>query len=89
MNIERRIERLQKAAQLRTEAMTTFTVEDGSEFRTPEEPLSFFRRHGSQTPDGRKIVGWQRPTGPMDQLSESLLDLVDQVIEGSVSWPEV
>ena len=88
-DLEARLERLQRAVEGRTGPQTIFTCADGSTWSTTEDTLSFLRLHGTQTPSGRKIVGWRRPEGPMDELSASLCALIDEVIAGSVPWSEV
>lgn len=89
MQIEARLERLQKAVQSRTEPLTIFEVEDGTAFRTERLPLDYLRRCGAITPSGQKIMGWKRPKEAMDPLSSSLCDLVDAVIAGSVPWSDI
>lgn len=88
--IEARLARLREAIEGRAGPQTAFVVEDGSLFHTPEEALAYIHEHGPRTPDGRRIVGFQRPAGKQDALSQSLIDLVDAAIErGGFPWSKV
>ncbi len=90
MSIERRLAQLQKAVQSRAEPLTIFEVEDGTVFRTELDNLFYLHRHGARTPDGRRIVGWKRPEGRHDPLSQSLLEVIDEAIErGGFPWSEI
>mgnify|MGYP006934511816 CR=1 FL=1 len=88
--IEARLARLREAIEGRAGPQTVFTCEDGTAFRAEREPLTYIHEHGSRTLDGRRIVGWKRPAGRHDPLSQSLIDLVDAAIErGGFPWSEV
>lgn len=89
-NIESRLERLQRSVEGRTGPQTTFEIEGGDVFRTSEDPLAYIHERRLRTPDGRRIVGWKRPEGRHDPLSQSLIDLIDEAIErGAFPWSEV
>ena len=67
---------------------TTFIVEGGGEFRTPEDPFSYLMQHGAYTPDGTRIVLFPHPIEGVDPLSLSLYQMLDEAIErGKLGLP--
>ena len=69
---------------------TTFIVEGGGEFRTPEDPFSYLMQHGAYTHDGRRIVLYPHPIEGVDGLSLSLYQLIDEAIEkGRLTLPKL
>lgn len=69
---------------------TTFIVEGGGEFHTPEDPFSYLMQHGAYTPDGTRIVLFPHSIEGIDPLSLSLYQLIDEVVErGRLTLPEL
>lgn len=69
--------------------LTTFVVEDGSEFHTPLCPEEYLLQYGAYTPDGKRIVRYPHPVEGVDALSLSLYEMIDEAVEiGKLEFPE-
>lgn len=58
-----------------------FILEDGTAFMTPMEPLDYLIDHGTETPEGKRIVGYKLfPQQEEEFMSLILKMLVDDTI---------
>ena len=80
-NIKARLEALEGYIQGLQPSMTTFTVAGGAAFRTQQGPLEYLIKHGSYTPDGRRIVQYIHPVEGIDELSRSIYQTIDEAID--------
>lgn len=61
--------------------MTTFLLEDGTEFHTPLGAFEYLYKHGAVTPTGKRITFYPHPVKGVDELSLSLYQVVDKAIQ--------
>lgn len=70
--------------------MTTFLLEDGTEFHTPQGAFEYLYEHGTVTPTGKRITFYPHPVQGVDELSLSLYQLVDEAIQnGQLELPDL
>lgn len=70
--------------------MTTFILEDGTEFHTPLDPFAYLYKHGAVTPAGQRIVFYPHPVEGVDALSLSLYQTIDEAIQaGRLELPDL
>lgn len=89
-SIETRIAALEHyVAGLRPE-LTTFILEDGTEFHTQQDAFDYLYEHGVVTPTGKRIAFYPHPIEGIDALSLSLYHMIDKAIEtGNLELPEL
>lgn len=88
-DVKNRISALRNFFKAKSGTDTVFIAEDGTEYRTRDDPFEYLRVHGAYTHDGRRIVRFPHPTSGVDPLSLSLYELLDEAIEaGRLAWPE-
>lgn len=64
MNIEQRLKRLEARIEEKQSWLTVFKLEDGSDFTTEYDPITYLIKYGVNTPKGR-IVHYE----PVDDIS--------------------
>ena len=70
--------------------LTTFLLEDGTEFHTTMSPFEYLYEHGAVTPTGKRIAFYPHPLEGVDGLSMSLYQLIDEAIAvGRLELPEL
>lgn len=81
-NISKRLNQLEKRrTQPRNTHPGAFVLEDGTAFVTPMEPLDYLIDHGTETPEGKGIVGYKLfPEQERDFMSLITKMLVDDSI---------
>lgn len=68
--------------------MTTFLLEDGTEFHTPLGPFEYLYQYGAVTPTGKRITFYPHPLEGIDKLSLSLYQLIDEAVaKGRLEFP--
>lgn len=70
--------------------MTTFLLEDGTEFHTPLDAFDYLRKYGAAIPTGKRITSYPHPVEGIDSLSLSLYQMIDEAIEiGRLELPDL
>lgn len=70
--------------------MTTFLLEDGTEFNTPLGAFEYLYEHGAVTPTGKRIAFYPHPVEGVDELSLSLYQMIDEAIRiGQLELPDL
>lgn len=70
--------------------LTTFLLEDGTEFHTPLGAFEYLYEHGAVTPAGKRITFYPHPVEGVDELSLSLYQLIDKAIHiGRLELPNL
>ena len=70
--------------------LTTFLLEDGTEFHTPLGPFEYLYQYGVVTPTGKRIAFYPHPLEGVDGLSLSLYQMIDEAIAtGKTAFPEL
>lgn len=64
-----------------TRAPGVFVLEDGTAFMTPMEPLDYLIDRGTQTPEGKRIVGYKLFPG---QEKEFMSLILKMLVEDSI-----
>ena len=87
-NFDNRLAMLREYLKSLSADETTFIVEGGGEFHTPEDPFSYLMQHGAYTHDGRRIILFPHLVEGLDALSLSLYEMLDEAIErGKLELP--
>lgn len=88
-DVKNRLSALRNFFKAKSSTDTVFIIEDGTEYRTRDDPFEYLRVYGAYTHDGRRIVRFPHPVSGVDPLSLSLYELLDEAIEaGRLGWPE-
>ena len=88
-DVKNRLSALRNFFKAKSGTDTVFIAEDGTEYRTRDDPFEYLRVHGAYTHDGRRIVRFPHPASGVDPLSLSLYELLDEAIEaGRLDCPE-
>lgn len=70
--------------------MTTFLLEDGTEYCTPLGAFEYLYEHGLVTPSGKRIAFYPHPVEGVDALSLSLYQMIDEAIQaGRLELPDL
>lgn len=70
--------------------MTTFLLEDGTEFHTSLGPFEYLYQYSAVTPTGKRIAFYPHPLEGVDGLSLSLYQLIDEAVaKGRLELPEL
>lgn len=78
----KRLRRLEAVTAQAQAGKTVFTLEDGSQFFTDDDPLTYLLQHGPQSPRGR-IVGYEHTEGrEADPISRSVGECIDELLKG-------
>lgn len=77
----RKIDRLLSEVQSNRPPMTTFRLEDGSAFTTPDDPINYLMVNGIETPKG-KITDYIPPgkVEEYDPISISIVEYIHELI---------
>ena len=78
----KRLRRLELETAKNRGKMTAFTLEDGTQFLTSEDPVSYLIQNGPQTPRG-KIVRYEHGEKDVDPITRSLYGYIDELIGGA------
>ena len=78
-NLLKRIHRLEVATAHTEAGKTVFIMEDGSQFFTEDDPLTYLLRNGPQAPTGRLIEYEYKGDQEMDALSRSLYEYMNEL----------
>ena len=79
----RKIDRLLSEVQSNRPPMTTFRLEDGSAYTTPDDPLTYLLKYGAKTERGR-IVGYEPPPGPYDPITGAVYAEIRRLVLGEI-----
>lgn len=79
----RKIDRLLSEVQSNRPPMTTFKLEDGSAYTTPDDPLTYLLKYGAKTERGR-IVGYEPPPGPYDPITGAVYAEIRRLVFGEI-----
>lgn len=89
-SIKERIAALERYVNELQPDLTTFILEDGTEFHTPLEAFEYLYEHGTVTPTGKRITFYPHPVEGVDALSLSLYQMIDNAIQiGRLELPDV
>lgn len=81
MNLLKRLCHLEAVTAQAKEGKTAFTLEDGSQYLTEDDPLTFLLQHGPQSPRGR-IVGYEHKEGrEVDPISRSVCECINELLK--------
>lgn len=70
--------------------LTTFILEDGTEFHSSLGAFEYLYEHGPVTPTGKRITFYSHPVEGVDALSLSLYQMIDDAIQiGRLELPDV
>lgn len=82
MNLLKRLRHLEAVTAQAKEGKTAFTLEDGSQLLTEQDPLTYLLQHGPQSLRGR-IVGYDHKEGrEVDPISLSVGECINELIKG-------
>ncbi len=88
-DVKNRLSALRSFFRANSSTDTVFITEDGTEYRTRDDPFEYLRVYGAYTHDGRRIVRFPHPVAGVDPLSRSLYELLDDAIKaGRLDLPE-
>ena len=79
----RKIDRLLSEVQSNRPPMTTFKLEDGSAYTTPDDPLTYLLKYGAKTERGR-IVGYEPPPGTHDPITGAVYAEIRRLVLGEI-----
>lgn len=89
-SVKERIAALESYVKGLQPGMTTFLLEDGTEFHTPMGAFEYLYKCGAVTPTGKRIAFYPHSVDGVDGLSLSLYQLIDEAIEiGRLELPEL
>ena len=78
----KRLHRLETAMNQARESMTVFILEDGTQFLTDADPISYLIQNGTQTPRG-KIVRYEHgEERDADPITRSIFECIEELICG-------
>lgn len=87
-DVKNRISALRNFFKAKSGTDTVFIADDGTEYRTRDDPFEYLRVYGAYTHDGRRIVRFPHPIEGIDPLSISLYEMLDEAIErGKLELP--
>lgn len=64
------------------ESMTVFILEDGTQFFTDADPISYLIQNGTQTPRGQIVRYEHRDERDADPITRSLYEYIEELICG-------
>lgn len=89
-SVKERIAALERYVKELQPDLTTFILEDGTEFHTPLGAFEYLYEHGTVTPTGKRITFYPHPVEGVDTLSLSLHQMIDNAIQiGRLELPDV
>ncbi len=89
-SVKERIAALESYVKGLQPGMTTFLLEDGTEFHTPMGAFEYLYMYGAVTPTGKRIAFYPHPVEGVDGLTLSLYQLIDEAVEmGRLELPEL
>lgn len=90
VSIKARIAALESYVKELQPDLTSFILEDGTEFHTPLDAFDYLYKHGTVTPTGKRITFYPHPVEGVDTLSLSLYQMIDNAIEtGKLELPDL
>lgn len=89
-SVKERIAALERYVKGLQPDLTTFILEDGTEFHTPLGAFEYLYEHGTVTPNGKRITFYPHPLEGVDALTLSLYQMIDNAIQiGRLELPDV